>query len=77
MGALKKSTISKKGQTTIPLEIRESLNLKEGDTVTFQVNGKNEVILKKVRSIEEDLAYLKSIEKTLAPEWMSDDDNDL
>jgi AbrB family looped-hinge helix DNA binding protein len=77
MGALKTSTISKKGQTTIPLEIRESLNLKEGDTIVFQIGNDNEVTLKKAPSLKEDLAYLKLIEKTLAPEWMSDDDNDL
>ncbi|HEY8270705.1 MAG TPA: AbrB/MazE/SpoVT family DNA-binding domain-containing protein [Pseudobdellovibrionaceae bacterium] len=77
MGALKTSTISKKGQTTIPLEVRESLNLKEGDTVVFIIGNDNEITLKKAPSLEEDLAYLKLIEKTLAPEWMSDDDDDL
>ena len=47
MGALKTSTISKKGQTTIPLEIRESLNLKEGDTLVFQIGNDNKVTFKK------------------------------
>lgn len=77
MAALKTSSISKKGQTTIPLEIRRSLRLKEGDTVIFQITEDNQVTLKKAPSLVEDLAYLKLIEKTLAPEWMSDDDNDL
>lgn len=77
MGALKTSTVSKKGQTTIPREIRENLKLKEGDSVVFQINEDNQVTLKKAPSLVEDLAYLKLIEKTLAPEWMSDDDNDL
>jgi AbrB family looped-hinge helix DNA binding protein len=77
MGALKTSTISKKGQTTIPLEVRKSLNLKEGDTVVFLIGNDNEITLKKAPYLGEDLTYLKLIEKTLAPEWNSDDDNDL
>ena len=76
MGALKSSTISKKGQTTIPQEIRERLNLKEGDLVVFELKKDGQVLLKKAPSTD-DIAYLKLIEQSLAPEWMSDDDDDL
>lgn len=34
-GALKVSRLQKKGQVTIPVEIREKLGLKEGDLVAF------------------------------------------
>ncbi len=37
--------VQKKGQVTIPLEIRQNLNLKQGDLVTF-VETENGVIIK-------------------------------
>ncbi len=76
MFAIKSSSVSKKGQTTIPREVRERLNLKEGDTVIFELKNDGQVLLRKSPSFEE-MEYLKSIEKTLAPEWMSEDDDDL
>lgn len=76
MQVLKTSAISKKGQTTIPREIREKLDIKEGDSVLFEIKKDGQVLLRKAPSVE-DLEYLKSIEKTLAPEWMGEDDDDL
>ncbi len=38
------STISSKGQITVPLEIRRRLGLKEGDRVEFVVEGEKTVI---------------------------------
>lgn len=38
------STISSKGQITVPLEIRLRLGLKEGDRVEFVVDGERTVI---------------------------------
>jgi antitoxin PrlF len=38
------STISSKGQITVPLEIRRRLGLKEGDRVEFVVEGERTVI---------------------------------
>jgi antitoxin PrlF len=38
------STISSKGQITVPLEIRRRLGLKEGDRVEFVVEGEWTVI---------------------------------
>ncbi|ODP26677.1 hypothetical protein PTI45_03956 [Paenibacillus nuruki] len=42
-----KSTISSKGQVTIPKEIRDYLNLMEGDTVVFQYNTEGKVHIDK------------------------------
>ena len=39
------SLITRKGQVTIPKEIRERLKAKEGETVTFLLRG-NDVVLK-------------------------------
>jgi len=73
----KLSTVSKKGQTTIPQEIRESLDLHEGDHVVFEIADNGRVVLRKVRAQDEDRDWIKSIEMTLAPEWSRDDDDDL
>lgn len=40
------STITSKGQTTIPKEIRDLLRLAAGDRVEFIVEGKNRVVLR-------------------------------
>lgn len=48
------STITRKGQVTIPKEIRDSLALKEGDRVFFVQRGE-EVILKVLRGTILDL----------------------
>jgi AbrB family looped-hinge helix DNA binding protein len=42
----KRSTITSKGQVTIPLEVRTVLRLREGDTVTFEVDDKGQIRLK-------------------------------
>jgi AbrB family looped-hinge helix DNA binding protein len=33
------STITSKGQTTVPKEVRDALNLTPGDKLTWEVNG--------------------------------------
>jgi AbrB family looped-hinge helix DNA binding protein len=77
MKAQKLATISSKGQTTIPQEIRKTLDLNSGDVVVFEVEDDGRVILKKVRAQDEERDWRKSIEMTLAPEWATDDDDDL
>ena len=76
MVALKSSTISKKGQTTIPVEVRKLLKLQEGDSMTYEVLNDGNIQLKKAASFR-DLEYLQAIEKTFANEWMGDEDDDL
>jgi AbrB family looped-hinge helix DNA binding protein len=33
------STITSKGQTTVPKEIRDALDLEPGDKITWEING--------------------------------------
>ncbi len=40
------STLTSKGQTTIPKEIRERLNLKPGDRIDFVVEDDGRVVLR-------------------------------
>ena len=35
---VRKAKVTSKGQVTIPLEIRKALNLREGDSVSFEVD---------------------------------------
>ena len=75
MADVKLSTISKKGQTTVPLEIRKKLELKDGDHIIFEVSSSGEVLLKKAISFK-NMDYLKAVEQTLT-EWTGSDDDDL
>lgn len=45
MATLRASKVTRKGQVTIPVEIREELDFKEGDTVLFEKRGKEVVML--------------------------------
>lgn len=48
------TVITRKGQITIPIEIRRELGLKEGDKVALSINGETgEVTLKRARSVAE------------------------
>jgi antitoxin PrlF len=40
------ATLTSKGQTTIPKEIRDSLNMKEGDRITFTLLPDGTVLLR-------------------------------
>lgn len=54
------SSISSKGQVTIPKEIREELGIKEGDKVIFLLDG-DRAIIKKVN--EQKLSNILSKQK--------------
>jgi len=41
------STITRKGQVTIPKPLREKLQIKEGDNLVFEMKDNNLLILKK------------------------------
>lgn len=62
-------TVGKKGQVTIPKEIRERFGLKEGEKVIFEVRG-DEIVMRPKRSGEDYVEELVSVirEKHEAPE---------
>lgn len=66
------SKISKKGQLTIPKEMREELDLTPGDRIKFELDDE-ELRLRKVESFDE--AYHQATEGTLN-EWMSEADDE-
>jgi len=41
------TTITRKGQVTVPKNIRDSMNMKPGSKVIFDVNSEGDVVLRK------------------------------
>ena len=67
------STLSAKGQTTIPVRIRRELGIKAGDTINYEISG-DTVHIRKTTPL--DIEWAKAVESTLT-EWSSNDDDDL
>ncbi len=67
------STISEKGQTTIPVSVRKALRLDKGDTISYLIEG-SEVKLRKLQKIDQE--WSQAIECTLT-EWNGTEDDDL
>ena len=65
------STITQKGQATIPQKIRSRLGLHSGDKVVFEIKG-DDVVLRKIEPF--DLEHHKALENTLS-EWDSEEDD--
>ncbi len=51
----KYSTVTRKGQVTIPLVIREKLYIAYGEKVEFSVNENDEVVIRPVKASLEDV----------------------
>lgn len=66
------STLTSKGQTTIPAEVRKALDLKPGDKVTFEVKNHKAVLAKAAAF---DYHYHKALQATLS-EWDSAEDDE-
>ena len=73
MGKLPTSTLSTKGQTTIPALIRRQLGIRPGDTIKYEVED-GEVRIGKSEAI--DIEWARALESTLT-EWSGDEDDDL
>ncbi|GAB4438757.1 MAG: hypothetical protein OHK0011_21470 [Turneriella sp.] len=66
------STVTAKYQATLPKPVREKLQLKAGDRVTFSIEH-DRVYIQKATGL--DVPYLKSLEATLE-EWASPEDDE-
>jgi antitoxin PrlF len=54
------ATLTSKGQLTIPKAVRDSLRLRTGDRVAFEVRGHTEALLKPVtKSVDEVFGILR------------------
>ncbi len=52
------SIITSKGQITIPISIRKSLNLKTGDKIDFEINEGNLRIIPASKSVSDVFGFL-------------------
>ena len=51
----KYSTVTRKGQVTIPMAVREKLDIAYGERVEFNVNEQNEVVIRPVKVSLDDV----------------------
>jgi AbrB family looped-hinge helix DNA binding protein len=66
------ATLTSKGQTTIPKEIREGLGLKPGDRITFTLLPDGAVILRvKKRSVRDLYRTLRSKKRVTVADMRS------
>lgn len=66
--------LTSKYQTTIPQDVRATLDLEAGDTIIFEIDVKErKVTLKKATPL--DIPYLKAVSGTLQ-EWSSQNDEE-
>lgn len=65
------SKITSKGQATIPAEVRRLLKVAPGDHVAFRIEA-DHVELARARPV--DIEFARSIEPTLASEWLMEED---
>ncbi len=66
------SKVTTKYQTTIPLEVREKLGIRQGDMVAFELED-GVVRLRRVAPL--DVEYAKALAGTLS-EWASENDEE-
>ncbi len=77
----KYSTVTRKGQVTIPMVIREKLDIAYGEKIEFAVNEQDEVVIRPVKvGLEDVYGVLKNHKpagsheehRHLAREWASE-----
>lgn len=61
------STMTQKGQVTIPKNMRDSLRLMTGDKVEFVLNGQGEIVIKPLTRKVREVAGLLSKYKPSTP----------
>lgn len=59
MSVTDEATVTSKGQITIPKEIRDRMDLTQGETVAFEVTEKGEVMMRKSDNPLEELRDLR------------------
>ena len=73
MARLLTSTLSAKGQTTIPARVRKQLGIQPGDTIAYELDDGG-VRIRKSTPLE--VEWARAVESTLS-EWADGGDDDL
>jgi len=67
------SSVSSKGQTTLPAAVRKLLRVQSGDSILYEME-KEAVRIRKATPL--DLSWARAVESTLT-KWNGPDDDDL
>jgi antitoxin PrlF len=73
--AIAESSVTQKYQATIPLKVREQLDIQAGDKIVFERQDDETIVIKKKLPASIDWDYLRAVEGTLS-EWNSPEDNE-
>ncbi len=73
--AIAESSVTQKYQATIPLKVREQLDIQAGDKIVFERQDDETITIKKKVTSSIDWEYLRAVEGTLG-EWNSPEDNE-
>ena len=65
--------VTAKGQATIPKRIRDAARIREGDMLSFDLDGDNRIIVKRIDSAAD--IELSALQKSLS-EWNSPQDDE-
>jgi AbrB family looped-hinge helix DNA binding protein len=65
--------VTAKGQATIPKRIREAAHIREGDMLSFDLDGYNRIIIKRIVPAAD--IELSALQETLS-EWSSPQDEE-
>lgn len=68
------SSVTQKYQATIPLKVREQLDIQAGDKIIFERQADETITIKKKQPSRTDWQYLQAVEGTLS-EWNSPEDD--
>jgi antitoxin PrlF len=69
------SSVTQKYQATIPLKVREQLDIQAGDKIIFERQDDQSFIIKKKVPSTIDWEYLRGLEESLS-EWNSPEDDE-
>jgi antitoxin PrlF len=69
------SSVTQKYQATIPLKVREQLDIQAGDKIVFERQDDGAIVIKKKVLSSIDWDYLRAVEGTLS-EWNSPEDDE-
>jgi len=68
------TTLTSKGQVTIPKQIRDALHLQPGSAVDFSVNGEGELVIRKAGALAPALPDRFELSRGKADvKWKTDD----
>lgn len=66
------TTVTQKGQATIPVFIRRKLGIKPNSKVSFEINDRNETVIKPVKDFLSLRGSLKTNKKPLSSRQLDD-----